>query len=68
MSGSSLAPEIIPAETYQIDSDDYDSDQERDDLEDDEYDRLVEEGMLCRSLIAANVLWLMASGSIEVEC
>ncbi|OCF30402.1 NAD-dependent histone deacetylase SIR2 [Kwoniella heveanensis BCC8398] len=43
MSGSSLAPEIIPAETYQIDSDDYDSDQERDDLEDDEYDRLVEE-------------------------
>ncbi|WVQ98238.1 hypothetical protein IAU59_005361 [Kwoniella sp. CBS 9459] len=38
-----LAPEIIPAETYQIDSDDYDSDQERDDLEDDEYDKLVEE-------------------------
>ncbi|WWC68130.1 uncharacterized protein I206_102052 [Kwoniella pini CBS 10737] len=38
-----LAPEITPAETYQIDSDDYDSDQERDDLEDDEYDNLVEE-------------------------
>ncbi|WWC86720.1 uncharacterized protein L201_001598 [Kwoniella dendrophila CBS 6074] len=40
---SALAPEITPAETYQIDSDDYDSDQERDDLEDDEYDKLVEE-------------------------
>ncbi|WWC59658.1 uncharacterized protein I303_102218 [Kwoniella dejecticola CBS 10117] len=39
----SLAPEITLAETYQIDSDDYDSDQERDDLEDDEYDKLVEE-------------------------
>nr|XP_019046968.1 NAD-dependent histone deacetylase SIR2 [Kwoniella bestiolae CBS 10118]OCF25898.1 NAD-dependent histone deacetylase SIR2 [Kwoniella bestiolae CBS 10118] len=38
-----LAPEITPAETYQIDSDEYDSDQERDDLEDDEYDKLVEE-------------------------
>ncbi|WVF69606.1 hypothetical protein IAT40_004384 [Kwoniella sp. CBS 6097] len=43
MSGTALAPEIIPAETYQIDSEDYDSDQERDDLEDDEYDKLVEE-------------------------
>ncbi|WRT64600.1 uncharacterized protein IL334_001533 [Kwoniella shivajii] len=40
-STSSLAPEIIPAETYQIDSDEYDSDQERDDLEDEEYDQIV---------------------------
>ncbi|KAK8847568.1 hypothetical protein IAR55_005427 [Kwoniella newhampshirensis] len=38
-----LAHEITPAETYQIDSDDYDSEQERDDLDDEEYDQLVEE-------------------------
>ncbi|WVR04783.1 hypothetical protein IAU60_001795 [Kwoniella sp. DSM 27419] len=38
-----LSAEITPAETYQIDSDSYDSDQERDDLEDDEYDKLVTE-------------------------
>ncbi|WWD21658.1 hypothetical protein CI109_106144 [Kwoniella shandongensis] len=43
MTEDSLAHEINPAETYQIDSDEYDSDQERDDINDEEYDRLVEE-------------------------
>lgn len=38
------AQEIRPGDTYQIDSEEYDSDQERDNLSDGEYDRLVEEG------------------------
>lgn len=35
---------LMPAETYQIDSDEYDSGEEGSDMADDEYDRLVEEG------------------------
>lgn len=38
------AQEIKPGDTYQIDSEEYDSDQERDNLSDGEYDKLVEEG------------------------
>ena len=38
--------EITLAETYQIDSDEWDSDEEKDNLGDEEYDRLVEEGEL----------------------
>ncbi|KAL0240388.1 hypothetical protein I308_106639 [Cryptococcus tetragattii IND107] len=37
------AQEIKPGDTYQIDSEEYDSDQERDNLSDREYDKLVEE-------------------------
>ncbi|OXG14401.1 NAD-dependent histone deacetylase SIR2 [Cryptococcus neoformans Tu259-1] len=37
------AQEIRPGDTYQIDSEEYDSDQERDNLTDGEYYRLVEE-------------------------
>ncbi|KIR52085.1 NAD-dependent histone deacetylase SIR2 [Cryptococcus gattii Ru294] len=37
------AQEIKPGDTYQIDSEEYDSDQERDNLSDGEYDKLVEE-------------------------
>jgi NAD-dependent histone deacetylase SIR2 len=44
MSDGSLVHEITPAETYQIDSDEYDSEAGIDDLGDEEYDRLVEEG------------------------
>ncbi|GFZ47915.1 Hydrolase acting on carbon-nitrogen bonds, other than peptide bonds in linear amides [Saitozyma sp. JCM 24511] len=43
MSDGSLVHEITPAETYQIDSDEYDSEAGIDDLGDEEYDRLVEE-------------------------
>lgn len=44
--GVPLPPEqeIKPGDTYQIDSEEYDSDQERDNLSDGEYDKLVEEG------------------------
>lgn len=38
------AQEIKPGDTYQIDSEEYDSDQERDNLSDGEYDKLIEEG------------------------
>jgi len=38
--------EIKPGETYQIDSSDYDSEEERDNLGEDEYDALVDEGQL----------------------
>ncbi|WVQ79889.1 hypothetical protein IAT38_001989 [Cryptococcus sp. DSM 104549] len=37
------AQDIKPAETYQIDSDEYDSDAERDEISEAEYDKLVEE-------------------------
>ncbi|KAK4688847.1 hypothetical protein P7C73_g1254, partial [Tremellales sp. Uapishka_1] len=43
MSDGTVAHEITPAETYQLDSDDYDSEEERDGLGDDEYERLAEE-------------------------
>lgn len=36
--------EITPQETYQLDSSDYDSDEEREALSEGEYDRLAEEG------------------------
>jgi len=38
--------EIQPGETYQIDSSDYDSEEERDNLGEEEYDALVDEGEL----------------------
>lgn len=44
MSSSGVAHEIQPGETYQIDSSEYDSEEERDGLGEDEYDRLVDEG------------------------
>jgi NAD-dependent histone deacetylase SIR2 len=40
---------ITPGETYQIDSDEWDSDEDREALRDEEYDRLVDEGMSCPS-------------------
>jgi NAD-dependent histone deacetylase SIR2 len=51
MSDGPLMHEISPADTYQIDSDEYDSEQELDNLPDDEYDRLVEEGKLGHSCL-----------------
>jgi NAD-dependent histone deacetylase SIR2 len=44
MSSGEVTHEIQPGETYQIDSSEYDSDEERDGLDEDEYDRLVDEG------------------------
>lgn len=44
MSSSGVAHEIQPGETYQIDSSEYDSEEERDGLGEDEYDKLVDEG------------------------
>ncbi|ODN87740.1 NAD-dependent histone deacetylase SIR2 [Cryptococcus wingfieldii CBS 7118] len=41
--GSTETPQVKPADTYQIDSDEYDSDQARDELSEVEYDKLVEE-------------------------
>ena len=38
--------EIKPGETYQIHSSDYDSEEERDNLGEEEYDALVDEGKL----------------------
>lgn len=55
MAEESLAHEISPDETYQIDSDDYDSDQERDDLDDEEYEKLVDEGELLRMQISSHM-------------
>ncbi|ORY20906.1 DHS-like NAD/FAD-binding domain-containing protein [Naematelia encephala] len=43
MSDGSLLHEVTPGETYQLDSEEYDSDEERDLVDDDEYDHLVEE-------------------------
>jgi hypothetical protein len=42
--------EIKPGETYQIDSSEYDSEEERDNLGEEEYDALVDEGELNGSL------------------
>lgn len=50
MSGASPVHEIGPGERYDIDSDDYDSEEEMDQLNPEEYDRLVEEGQLCVAL------------------
>lgn len=66
-----------PAETYQIDSDEYDSDADDDNIPDEEYDRIVEEGAyesemeyfeLTRQLRKAtrpmkSLLWSMSSRS-----
>jgi hypothetical protein len=41
-----LGHEIEPAETYQIDSSEYDSDEDREGLDSEEYDLLVDEGWL----------------------
>ncbi|WVN89287.1 uncharacterized protein L203_104508 [Cryptococcus depauperatus CBS 7841] len=38
-----VTQEIKPGDTYQLDSEEYDSDQERDELSEEEYDKLVEE-------------------------
>lgn len=46
------AQEIRPGDTYQIDSEEYDSDQERDNLSDGEYDKLVEEGRFGSSCVS----------------
>ncbi len=43
MSAGEAVHEIKPSETYQIDSSDYDSDEEREALTDGEYERLAEE-------------------------
>lgn len=43
---AAVALALTPAETYQIDSDEYDSDDDGSQMGDDEYDRLVEEGQL----------------------
>ena len=54
MSSSGVAHEIQPGETYQIDSSEYDSEEERDGLGEDEYDKLVDEGeSLCDSELSA---------------
>ena len=44
MSAASPVHEIGPGEGYDIDSDEYDSEEEMDQLNPGEYDRLVEEG------------------------
>lgn len=44
MSDGSLAHELTPGETYQIDSDDYDSEEGDTGIDDAEYDKLVAEG------------------------
>lgn len=44
MSAGSPVHEIGPGEGYDIDSEEYDSEDEAEQLEGDEYDRLVEEG------------------------
>lgn len=43
MSGGESVHEINPSETYQIDSSNYDSDEEREALSEGEYDQLAEE-------------------------
>lgn len=39
--------EITPEETYQIDSSEYDSDEDHAGIEEEEYEELVQEGMHC---------------------
>jgi hypothetical protein len=44
MSDGASMQGVAPSESYQIDSDDYDSDEERENLSPDELERLAEEG------------------------
>ena len=44
MSGASPVHEILPEEGYDIDSDDYDPEEEWDELSDEVHDRFAEEG------------------------
>jgi hypothetical protein len=44
MSGKSPVHEIRPGEGYDIESDDYDTDEERDNVPEDELDDILEEG------------------------
>lgn len=47
-------PAVGPADSYQLDSDEYDSEDEHSDLDAEEYDRIVEEGALADGRLLAS--------------